>query len=217
MTRRLILIRHAQSEANVVSSLHCQVPGPAITELGHEQAATLVDALADEDIRSIWASTMTRAQQTAGPLAAARGLELRIRDGLREVDVGDLNDRRDDEAHDVFQDVVAGWMLRGELSLRCPGGESGAEIIARFTAVLDEVLSTAHDGTAVVVAHGAALRTTLLGLCGLDPTFVFSHHLPNTGQVVVDIPDDVDGALACRTWAGQVPLLGTPGASHRVS
>src|SRR3954467_1668490 len=100
--RRLVLVRHAESEANVTGSLHCRVPGPPLTELGHEQAKMLVDALADQDVRAGWASTMTRAQQTAAPLATARALELRIHDDLRETDLGDLHDRHDAEAHALF-------------------------------------------------------------------------------------------------------------------
>ncbi len=213
MSRRLIFVRHGQSEANVVDSLHTSVPGPPLTALGQEQATALVGALADEDVRSVWSSTMTRAQQTAAPLAAARGLDVRIRDGLRETSVGDLEERRDAEAHDLFGDVVAGWMLRGDLSLRCPAGESGAEIIARFAAAVGEVVAGLDEGTAVIVSHGAALRTTLLGLCGLDPVFVLTHHLPNTGFVVVDLVDD---GYVCRTWAGLAPKFDTPGALRRV-
>jgi probable phosphoglycerate mutase len=213
VSRRLIFVRHAQSEANVVDSLHTRVPGPPLTELGQEQAVALVGALADEDIRSIWVSTMTRAQQTAAPLAAALGLEVEVRAGLREASVGDLEERRDAEAHDLLGDVVAGWMLRGDLLARCPGGESGEEIIARLIGVVDEVVAGLDEGTAVVVSHGAALRTALLGLCGLDPTFVLTHHLPNTGFVVVDLADD---GYACRTWSGLVPKFDTPGALRRV-
>ena len=213
MNRRLIFVRHGQSEANVVDSLHTQVPGPPLTALGHEQADALVEALAEEDVRSVWASTMTRAQQTAAPLAAARGIEVRIREGLQETDVGDLHDRRDAEAHDLFADVVAGWMLRAELDLRCPGGESGTEIATRFRTALDEVVAGLDGGAAVVVSHGAALRLMLLGLCGLDPAFVLTHHLPNTGFVVVDLTDD---GYVCRAWAGMVPKLDTPRGLRRV-
>lgn len=211
MSGRLILVRHGESEANVVDSLHTQVPGPPLTELGRKQADALVDALADEEIRAVWASTMLRAQQTAAPLAAALGLQVRIEDGLREVDVGDLHDRCDAEAHDQFGDVMVGWMLRGDTSLRCPGGECASDVTGRFGATLTAVLAEVEDGAAVVVAHGAALRLTLLGLCGLDPAFVLSHHLPNTGVVVVDV---TDGEFTCRNWAGLVPKFATPGAAR---
>ena len=63
--RRLIIVRHAQSEANAVGSLHCTVPGPALTDQGLEQAEKLVATLADEDVRSVWSSTMIRARLSA--------------------------------------------------------------------------------------------------------------------------------------------------------
>ncbi len=203
--RRLILVRHAESEANVVGSLHTRVPGPPLTALGRQQAVMLVDALADQDIRSVWASTMTRAQQTAAPLAAARGLTVAIRDGLKECHLGELHDRRDAEAHALFDDVFAGWMLGADLTLRCPGdAESGEEVVTRVRAVLDEVVAGLDEGVAVIVSHGAALRLTMLGLCGLDPAFALRHHLANTGYAVVDL---LDGAYTCRTWGGLMPVL----------
>jgi broad specificity phosphatase PhoE len=208
VTRRLILVRHGESEANVTASLHCRVPGPPLTPLGQRQSAELVPVLADEDVRMIWASTMLRAQQTAAPLAAARWLPVRIHEGLRESDVGDLHDRHDDEAHGVFDDVFGGWALDGDLTLRCPGGESAAEITDRFAAALEEVLAELSTGTAVVFSHSAALRLTLLGLCGLSPAFVLRHHLANAAYAVVDL---VGGRYTCRTWGGLLPeLAGEP-------
>jgi broad specificity phosphatase PhoE len=204
----LILVRHGESEANVVGSLHCKVPGPALTALGLQQAEALIDGLAGEDVRAVWASTMLRAQQTAAPLAAALGVEVRLHDGLRESDLGDLHDRCDTEAHGLFDDVFAGWTLDADLSLRCPGGESGQEIADRFGAAITEVLADLTEGAAVVVSHGAAVRLALLGLCGLDPAFVLRHHLANTAYAVVDL--DGDGRFACRTWGGLVPTLRTP-------
>jgi probable phosphoglycerate mutase len=204
--RRLVLVRHAESEANVIGSLHCRVPGPPLTALGHEQATALVDVLADQDVRAIWASTMTRAGQTAAPLAAARGLAVRVHDDLRECDLGDLHDRHDAEAHALFDDVFAGWMLGADLTLRCPGegAESAEEVVARMRAVLDAALAELDDGVAVVVSHGAALRLTMLTLCGLDPAFALRHHLANTGYSVVDVEN---GRFLCRTWGGLVPLF----------
>lgn len=213
MTGRLILVRHGESAANVVGSLDTQVPGPPLSALGQEQATALVGALAEEDVRAVWASTMTRAQQTAAPLAAALGLEVRIHAGLREADVGALNRRHDEEAHGILGDVLAGWMLRGELSLRFPGGESGAEVTGRVRDALMAVLSDLDGGVGVVVGHGAALRTTAFGLCGLDPAFALSHHLPNTGSIVVDV---IEGRFVCWTWAGLVPELALGGSSQTV-
>lgn len=203
----MLFVRHAESEANVIGSLHCRVPGPSITELGQRQAKALVSTLADEDVRVIWASTMTRAQETAAPLAAARGLDVRVHDGLKETDLGVLHDRTDSEAIGQFEDLFAGWVLAGDLKSRADEGESGQEILDRFTAALSEVMDSFPantDGTVVVVSHGAALRFVLMNLCGIDPTFALRHHLANTDFVATDV---VDGALVCRSWAGLTPKL----------
>src|ERR1700759_1664828 len=98
--RRLIVVRHAQSEANAVGSLHCTVPGPPLTELGQEQAGALAETLAGDDVRAVWSSTMTRAWQTAEPLAAALGLVVHQREGFKEAYLGELHDRTDAEAHE---------------------------------------------------------------------------------------------------------------------
>lgn len=200
--RRLIVVRHGESEANVVGSLHTSVPGPGLTAPGFAQAEALVDALAGEDVRAVWASTMTRARETAAPLAAARGLEVRVVDGLRECYLGLLDDRRDAEAHELFDDVYTGWMVGGELDLRPPGGESGTEVADRWLAALDGVLADLAEGAAVVVSHGAASRLALARRTDVDPGWALRHHLPNTGIVVAD---EVDGVWRCRSWGGLVP------------
>lgn len=70
---RLLLVRHGQTPSNVRFLLDTAVPGPGLTELGERQAAALPEALAGEDIDALYASTLTRAQLTAAPLAGARG------------------------------------------------------------------------------------------------------------------------------------------------
>jgi len=49
-------------------------------------------------IEAIYASTLVSTQQTAAPLAAAHGLDVRVRAGLREVSAGELEMRFDDVA-----------------------------------------------------------------------------------------------------------------------
>jgi broad specificity phosphatase PhoE len=202
MMRRLIIVRHAQSEANAIGSLHCTVPGPPLTDLGQEQAKALADALSGENVQAVWASSMTRAQQTAEPVAAAFNLPLQIRDGFKESFLGELHDRRDDEAHEAFDDIYASWLIGGNPDARCVGGESGTEVLTRWLAALDEVVLSLDRGTAVVVSHGAAARLSISKLARVDPAWVLTHHLPNTGQVVLD---ESENGWVCRSWAGLRP------------
>lgn len=76
---RLLLIRHGQTPSNLKHLLDTAEPGPGLTSLGQKQAAALPDALASERIDALYASTLVRTQLTAAPLAAATGLEVRVR------------------------------------------------------------------------------------------------------------------------------------------
>ncbi|MGV9573182.1 histidine phosphatase family protein, partial [Streptomyces nigra] len=138
---RLLLVRHGQTTANVDYLLDTAPPGAPLTPLGEQQAAALPDALADEDIEAVYASTLIRTQATAAPLAAARGLDVRVRDGIREVSAGDMEllDGHAEDAEPYMRTVFA-WAA-GDTALRMPGGESGDEALGRYDAVIAEAAS----------------------------------------------------------------------------
>jgi broad specificity phosphatase PhoE len=205
---RLMLIRHGQTPANVLHQLDSTVPGPGLTILGAEQAEAIPRALDGEPIDAIYASTMTRAQLTAAPLAASRGLPVLVRDGLREIFAGDLETRTDHEAATAYVRTTLAW-ADGDLSRRMPGGEDGAEVLARFDEVVAEVAGTSA-GAAVVVSHGAIIRTWAAARAeNLDAAFAAENALSNTGIVVLD--GDPSTGWRALTWAGDA--IGGPALS----
>src|SRR5665648_416756 len=154
---RLILVRHGQTSSNISRALDTAEPGPDLTDLGRAQAAALSRVLDGAPIGAIYASTLVRTQQTAAPLAAAHGLDVQVRAGLREVSAGELEMRSDADAMQLYLDTVFAWR-EGNLDLRMPGGESGAEVYARFDDIAAEAVGTGV-GTAVLVSHGAVIRS----------------------------------------------------------
>ncbi|GAA2888685.1 histidine phosphatase family protein [Streptomyces mexicanus] len=201
---RLILVRHGETPSNVVSRLDTAVPGPGLTDLGQRQAAALPEALAEEDIEAVYASTLVRTQLTAAPLAAARGLDVIVRDGIREVSAGDLEgEAGDSERGRLYLRTVLAWAA-GDLDLRMPGpgGESGAEALARYDAVVAEAAAGGAE-TVAMVSHGAAIRLwTAVRAHNLDADFAAAHPLRNTGVVILD-GSPADGFKAL-SWAGAV-------------
>ncbi len=85
---RVYLIRHAQSENNVLTheTMHRRKADPDLTELGYRQRRQLADFLAnapesDErgfEITHLYTSPMYRSMLTAGPVAKALGLQPEI-------------------------------------------------------------------------------------------------------------------------------------------
>lgn len=81
-TMKIFLVRHGQAAAK----WH-EFDDPALSVLGHRQAAAAAQALAaqvDPDVRLI-SSPLLRARETALPLAAALGAEVSIVDAFREI------------------------------------------------------------------------------------------------------------------------------------
>jgi probable phosphoglycerate mutase len=207
---RLLLIRHAQTPSNVDALLDTAIPGAGLTELGEKQAAALPEALAGEDIEALYASTLVRTRLTAAPLAAARGLDVLVRDGIRELSAGDLEmEPGGSERGRAYMRTVLAWAA-GDTALRMPGGETGAEALARYDAVVAEAAASGARSVALV-SHGAAIRVwTAARAHNVDVAFAAAHPLRNTGVIVLEgSPSDGWKAL---TWAGAlVTPAGEPG------
>ncbi|WP_337059973.1 histidine phosphatase family protein [Kineococcus sp. G2] len=200
---RLLLVRHGQTPSNVRHLLDTGVPGPGLTELGEEQARSLVDTLGPEGIGAITASSQLRAQLTAAPLAAHLGLDVVVDAGLREIEAGEVEMRGDEEAVARYFAVVTAW-VSGDLDAALPGAPDGHAFFARYDAAIAAAAARARDAgatTLAVVSHGAAIRAWAAARArGLAPRFVLDTGLLNTG--VVDLRGDVEGGWTCETWMG---------------
>lgn len=81
----LIIIRHARPQR--VEMADDDGPAdPELSDVGWEQARAVAEFLAEESIDHIVASSMTRAHQTAVPLAEMLGKDIELSDDLRESD-----------------------------------------------------------------------------------------------------------------------------------
>jgi len=197
---RLILVRHGQTTSNVAGLLDTDEPGAGLTSLGLEQAAALPGVLREESIEVLYASTLLRTQQTAAPLASALGLEVRIRDGVREVRAGSLEMLGDEQSVQTYLTTSFAWSS-GDLHARMPGAESGAEVFARYDAVVAEIAGSGA-GTAAIVSHGSVIRSwTAARAENVTPAFAARNPLANTGAVVLE--GSPGAGWRAVTWAGQ--------------
>ncbi|MGD8195825.1 histidine phosphatase family protein [Herbiconiux sp. P18] len=209
---RLLLIRHGQTIDNVKGELGTVVPGPGLTELGHRQAAAVPDALAGESIDAIVVSTMTRTQETAAPLAERLGLTPRILDGLQEISAGIFEGRGDKEAVSAYLRTLLSWW--DDFDARLPGGESGADFVARYSGAIADAVSAHPEGTVAVFSHGAAIRTWASWFSqNIDASTSLALELHNTAVVVLE--GSPETGWVCVEWAGEPlggPALDDPGA-----
>ncbi len=201
---RLLLVRHGQTPANVRGALDTAHPGLGLTDLGKTQAEAVPGALADEDVVALYASPLVRTQLTAGPLAAALGLEVQVRAGLEEISAGTYEMRSDPEAVEGYVGCLAAWM-GGDLDRAMPAGPDGRAFLARYTGALDAIAAEHPDATVVVVSHGAAIRVFTTIAAGLGLAEAERLSIDNTGMAVLEGSPATGWRLA--RWTGH-PLGG---------
>jgi broad specificity phosphatase PhoE len=182
---RLLLLRHGQTHGNTSGALDTALPGLELTELGQRQAEAAAQALADRGIEHVAISPTHRTAQTAAPLASALGLEPTVHEGLREISAGRYEMATDHDSVLGYIGTVADW-IEARLDTRMPGGETGHEFLARYDAAVAEVAATGAE-VAVVVSHGAAIRTWVASRVGDAATHeMATEGLPNTACIEVE-------------------------------
>lgn len=158
-----MLVRHAHTDA-VDGRLSGRLPGVPLSPAGRRQAEALAERLATLPLDAVYSGPLERARDTAGLLAANRGLEVRISEALNEVDFGDWTGLSFQEL-----ETLPAWRRfnRVRSDMRIPGGEMMAEVQARAAAEL-HLLGRAHiGGIFAVVTHGDVIRAALCHVLGL--------------------------------------------------
>jgi broad specificity phosphatase PhoE len=143
------LLRHGEVH-NPTGVLYGRRSGYHLSDLGLAMAQRVADAIGDRDITHVVSSPLERAQETAAPLAVARGLEV-------------TTDHRVIESTNVFEGETFGV---GDGVLRKPRawrhlwnpfrpswGEPYKQIAARMLAGVHDARDAALGHEAVVVSH----------------------------------------------------------------
>jgi broad specificity phosphatase PhoE len=166
MRQPVYLVRHGQSEWNVLRLTQGQTTHPRLTALGREQAATAAETLAhdvgpDLTVRLV-TSDLVRAVETARIIGDRLGVAPEPDARLREQHLGHLEGRsyehtwQEAERHD--------WT---DPELPVAGGESVAAVRRRMAALLAELDRAVPT---VLVSHGDTIRSAVAHLLGHSMT-----------------------------------------------
>ncbi len=95
--RKLVLVRHGQTDFNVQHRLPGQLPGVPLNETGRHEAQAASDALRALPLTAIIASPLERTLETASYVNGSRGLTIRQEPDLLDTDYGKFNGRNYEE------------------------------------------------------------------------------------------------------------------------
>lgn len=191
----LIVARHA--EATFVEDWFSD-EGGSLTHRGRAQARALGDSLTGRRVAAVYCSDLSRAVQSAEIVAARLGIAVTARKSLREVHIGSLLGQEFDTSR---CDLVTDEWYTGSLDARFEDGESGAEVVERHQAQLEEISDQHRGETVLVVGHQTALGIVVPTLAqNVTTVWARANQLANTEAVELD--RDADGWVL-RRWGSR--------------
>ena len=205
LVTELVLVRHGETEWHA-DNRYAGRSDVALTPRGLEQAADLAAWAGGAGLDAVVCSPLQRARRTAESAAAGAGLAAESDDRLIEVDFGRGDGLTRAEMAARFPDGLAAFRA-APASAPLPGGETGADAVARARPALRAWCAAHPDGRVLVVGHQTVLRLLLCDLLGLpldDYRRVFPR-LDNVARTVVR-PSVDDGPAAL--VALNVPVTG---------
>lgn len=159
------LIRHGEAEGNLYRRIHGWYDG-SLTEMGFAQLPWLAERFRDTRLDAVYASDLRRAMDTARALSEPRGLPLRVRQDLREVNMGDWEDRCWGWV-ERFQPEAYQRLNQDPWTWSVPGAEPGEETVRRLEGALLAIAAEQPGREVAVVSHGSAIRLLLARLQGI--------------------------------------------------
>jgi len=143
-----------------------------LSPAGLAQVATLGERLGAEPIEAVYASDLLRAQQSAAPLAAARGTSVVTVPPLREMAMGRWEGLTFAEIHAREPELCDRW-LADPFAMPFPEGEGLADLRARAVPALRRVVERHAGRRIAVIAHGGTNRVILAEALGLPLGNIF--------------------------------------------
>ena len=153
-----LLIRHGQTDV-IGKRITGRLPGVRINKEGLEQAQRLAGLHADV----IFSSPLERAVQTASPLAAHRGLEIRISEAFSEVDFGDWSGLTLEQL-----DAIPEWKRFNVFrsTVRLPCGETMVEVQSRVAQEMIRMAAEWPDKTFAIFSHADVIKAAVAHYAG---------------------------------------------------
>ncbi len=156
MPRRILIVRHCQSQANAEGRVEGKGDSP-LSEEGRRQAERVAAFIAAQALgeATLISSSQARAMATADAIGAACGWTASRDHRFREAELGWLEDLS-------YAEVGRHMAARGmrELTSDLHGGETLEAIADRFSEALDAAMAE-RDGAVVLVSHGFAIHALL--------------------------------------------------------
>ena len=163
----IYLIRHAEAEGNLYRRIHGWYDA-LITDNGFRQIAALEERFRDIPVDAVYSSDLYRTKTTARAVYLPKKLELRTDPQLREIHMGDWEDRTWGEIRHFDLEGITRFN-RSDPTWRAPNGEDLADVGSRVAQAIRRISQAHPDQTVAIFCHGTAIRQALAQFRGVAP------------------------------------------------
>ncbi|MCA1667160.1 MAG: histidine phosphatase family protein [Thermomicrobia bacterium] len=182
---RFLLVRHGESTYNAEGRIQGQQDAP-LSERGRQQAERIGERLRTYQFSACYASDLSRAADTARAIMRHHpDLPFAFTTLLREIKFGTFEGRIRPEIAEMYPEEYALW-TEARQDYVPPGAESGEDLAARAGRTLHWLRERGHEGTVLVVAHGAFLNAFLGQFLQLGVESRYRFHFDNTALAIVE-------------------------------
>ncbi len=158
VTTTVHLLRHGEVH-NPEGILYGRANGFHLSERGRAMADRVAERIGDRDITVLVSSPLERAQETAAPLAAARGLTVRLDE--RVIESGNIFEGKRFDVRDSLVRQPQVWRNLWN-PFRPSWGEPYKDVVARMWPAVLDAREEAAGHEAVVVSHQLPIWVTRL-------------------------------------------------------
>ncbi|MDD5449465.1 MAG: histidine phosphatase family protein, partial [Candidatus Omnitrophica bacterium] len=135
----LYLIRHGESTWNRENRIQGN-SDPGLSALGRSQAVILAKGFKKMQIDRLYSSPLARSIQTARPIAQALGLKIIRREHLKEIGLGEWENKTPDEINGLYDSKFKRWLRFGPSKIDIPGSEPVAHFRKRVDRQFAEII-----------------------------------------------------------------------------
>jgi len=203
---QILLIRHGENEYTRTGKLAGQLPGVHLNETGHKQAQALAARLSQAPLKAIYSSPLDRAMETARPLADALKLEVRLCEGVREIDCGAWSGR---SLKQLARTKLWVDVQQRPSRMQFPGGETFLAAQTRAVQAVEQ-LARAHPKDLVAAfTHADVIKLVVAHYLG-QPLDLFQRLVVSTGSITALHLGQGQPALVKLNDTGQLQSSGHP-------
>ena len=176
---RLILVRHGATDWNQQRRVQ-GLSNLGLNETGKRQAEALAQALRNERVDAIYTSPLRRAQETARAISRFHQVEVVTLDGLKELDVGEIDGMTYEDMRIHHGEFFTKWMA-DFTAVRLPGGGTVPELRDQCCAAVKDILEKQQtvsgekcgdeDRVVVAVTHFFPIMCIICDTLGLALTY----------------------------------------------